>query len=185
MRRRFREQFVRAPDEQERNANLRGRLHPLCVRTLRKQVIEYIPFTRRVPVTQEFIPGDDEHVLYERVRAYLQRETLIALPASQRQLITLVLRKLLASSTFAIASTLRGLIGRVERMAQGENINLLDEEPLRDQTNLKKNGNRKRPRLKPRSTRNFCGKSLPSFANSQPLPTASKPTRRATPSYQH
>ncbi|MGA2441044.1 MAG: SNF2-related protein [Tepidisphaeraceae bacterium] len=126
----FREQFVRAPDEQQRNAGLRSRLQPLCVRTLRKQVVEYIPFTRRVPVTQEFIPGDDEHALYEQVSAYLQREKLIALPASQRQLITLVLRKLLASSTFAIASTLRGLVARVERIAQGENINILDEEDL-------------------------------------------------------
>ncbi len=95
-------------------------------------MVEYIPFTRRVPVTQEFVPGDDEHILYERVSAYLQRETLIALPASQRQLITLVLRKLLASSTFAIASTLQGLIARVERIAQGEQINLLDEEDLED-----------------------------------------------------
>jgi hypothetical protein len=36
------------------------------------------------------------------------------LPESQRQLITLVLRKLLASSTFAIAATLSGMANRLE-----------------------------------------------------------------------
>ncbi len=48
--------------------------------------------------------------------AFLQRDTLISLPASQRQLITLVLRKLLASSTFAIAGTLQGLVGRLRNL---------------------------------------------------------------------
>src|SRR3990172_9610184 len=96
----FRDQFVRAVDERMRNAELRNRLRPICTRTLRKQVVEYIPFTRRVPVTQDFRPNDEEYALYERISAYLQREGLIALPASQRTLITLVLRKLLASSTF-------------------------------------------------------------------------------------
>lgn len=126
----FRDQFVRSADETQRNAGLRQRLAPVCIRTLRKQVVEYIPFTRRVPITQDFLPGDQEQALYESVSAYLQRENLIALPASQRTLITLVLRKLLASSTFAIAGTLRGLIVRLERIAEGEGINLLDEEDL-------------------------------------------------------
>ncbi|MDQ2667268.1 MAG: DEAD/DEAH box helicase [Gemmatimonadota bacterium] len=111
----FREQFMRgALDEQERNRQLQRRLEPLLTRTLRKQVLEYIRFTQRVPLTQEFVPSDDEHRLYELVSAYLQREHLAALPASQRTLMTLVLRKLLASSTFAIAGTLRKLVGRLE-----------------------------------------------------------------------
>ncbi len=57
-------------------------------------------------VTQEFLPADHEQALYDDNTAYLQRELLYALPASQRQLITMVLRKLLASSTFAIARKL-------------------------------------------------------------------------------
>ena len=113
----FREQFMRgALDEQERNRQLQRRLQPLCTRTLRKQVLEYIRFTQRVPLTQEFVPSDDEHRLYELVSAYLQRDNLAALPASQRTLMTLVLRKLLASSTFAIAGTLRKLVGRLEQV---------------------------------------------------------------------
>lgn len=113
----FRDQFARATDEGERNADLRSRLQPVCIRTLRKQVVEYIPFTRRVPITQDFLPSDAEQELYEAISEYLQRERLFALPASQRTLITLVLRKLLASSTFAIADTLERLASRLESLS--------------------------------------------------------------------
>ena len=113
----FREQFVRATNEESRNARLRERLKPLCTRTLRQQVLEYIRFTHRVPITQEFLPTDQEHRLYHEVSSYLQRDLLLALPASQRMLMTMVLRKLLASSTFAIAATLRRLVRRLEDLA--------------------------------------------------------------------
>ena len=122
----FREQFIRISDNTLRNKELKQRLGPICVRTLRKQVMEYVPFTRRVPITQEFLPSDAEHELYERMSSYLQRERLFALPASQRQLITLILRKLLASSTFAIARTLRRLVDRLENIQ--EQVELLDDE---------------------------------------------------------
>ncbi|MBK6939660.1 MAG: DEAD/DEAH box helicase [Planctomycetes bacterium] len=125
----FREQFVRAQDEETRNEDLRRRLRSICVRTLRRQVVEYIPFTRRVPVTQDFLPGDDEHELYERISSYLQREDLVALPASQRTLVVLVLRKLLASSTFAIANTLDRLVRLLEGMVPLEET-VLDDEDL-------------------------------------------------------
>lgn len=124
----FREQFIRTNDKSERNASLRDRLRPFCIRTLRKQVVEYIPFTRRVPITQEFVPSDDEQRLYDLVSTYLQRGTLIALPASQRNLITLVLRKLLASSTFAIGGTLHQLVRRLESIEKAQS--LLDDNDL-------------------------------------------------------
>lgn len=112
----FRGQFIKDNDEVARNAELKRRLAPLCRRTLRKQVREYIRFTARVPITQEFLPSEAEHRLYEEVSTYLQRDVLHALPASQRQLMTLVLRKLLASSSFAIAGTLRRLVSRLEKI---------------------------------------------------------------------
>jgi len=114
----FRDQFGDAalnPASQER---LRDRLRPLCIRTLRKQVLEYVPFTQRFPIVRPFYPTAEEHDLYERVSTYLQRETLVAIPNAQRQLITLVLRKLLASSTFAIANTLEGMAVRLEKEAE-------------------------------------------------------------------
>lgn len=114
----FRDGFVRTANETLRNQLLRDRLRPLCIRTLRKQVTEYVPFTRRTPITQDFFPSDAEQALYERVSDYLQRPHLAALPRGQRALVTLVLRKLLASSTFAIGATLRKLADRLERAAQ-------------------------------------------------------------------
>jgi adenine-specific DNA-methyltransferase len=123
----FREQFTRGNDEGERNRELKRRLAPLCRRTLRKQVLGYIRFTQRVPITQDFLPTDAEHTLYENVSAYLQREVLHALPASQRTLMTLILRKLLASSTFAIAGTLRSLIRRLESL-ETETLPVDDED---------------------------------------------------------
>ena len=124
----FREQFINNPDEVSRNLQLKQRIAPVCTRALRKQVNEYIPFTNRVPITQEFLSTDEEQALYDEITTYLQREVLYALPASQRQLITMVLRKLLASSTFAIARTLRRLANRLENLR--DELYLLDDEDL-------------------------------------------------------
>ncbi|MFC1492884.1 SNF2-related protein [candidate division KSB1 bacterium] len=124
----FRDQFVRLSNDRIRNEELRIRLRPVCFRTLRRQVMEYVSFTKRIPITQDFLPTDAEHELYMKLSSYLQREHLYALPASQRQLITLILRKLLASSSFAIAKTLRRLTQRLEDLK--EQIDLIDEEDL-------------------------------------------------------
>jgi ERCC4-related helicase len=112
----FRDQFVRAPDEAARDRALRQRLAEVCQRTLRRQVLEHVRFTRRIPITQEFRPTDNEQALYDRVSEYLRRPTLLALPNSQRTLMTMVLRKLLASSSFAIGATLSALIGRLRNV---------------------------------------------------------------------
>ena len=110
----FREQFIKSEDEQFRNLDLRERLKTVCSRTLRRQVLEYVRFTQRIPLTQDFTPTDEEQELYDLVSTYLQRNELLALPASQRSLMTMILRKLLASSSFAIAGTLQGLIQRLK-----------------------------------------------------------------------
>lgn len=110
----FREQFADAAHSNEAAARLKERIAPLCKRTLRKQVLEYVRFTERRCLTREFYPTNEENELYMEVSDYLRRPTLAALPQSQRQLITLVLRKLLASSTFAIAATLAGMANRLE-----------------------------------------------------------------------
>ncbi len=112
----FREQFSqRAKDMTAREyAELRERIRPICQRTLRRQVTEYIQYTKRLSITQDFTPTDNEVRLYDAVSGYLQRASSIALPAAQRSLITLVLRKILASSSFAIAATLGKIIRRLD-----------------------------------------------------------------------
>jgi len=109
----FKSRFSRLSSETD-FAELKARLAPVCRRTLRRQVLEYIRYTNRIPITQEFVPTPDEQVLYDLVSEYLRRENLQALPASQRTLMILVLRKLLASSTFAIAGALDSMANRLK-----------------------------------------------------------------------
>src|SRR3546814_1181746 len=85
---------------------LRERLASFAKRTLRRDVLEYIKYTERKALTQPFNPTDDEQALYERISAFLQKEDSYALPKQQRHLTALILRKLLASSSHAVAATL-------------------------------------------------------------------------------
>ena len=109
----FKSQFGKSLTENDYRL-LRNRLQPVCKRTLRRQVLEYIKYTKRIAICEEYYPTDKEQRLYELVSAYLQRPRLYALPNSQRQLMTMILRKLLASSTYAIYGTLTRLIERLE-----------------------------------------------------------------------
>ena len=124
----FREQFANLNQEQVFET-LKARLKPVCHRTLRRQVTAYIPFTKRLPLVEEFTPEESEDRLYHLVSEYLQRENLQALPIGQRSLMTLVLRKLLASSTFAIAGALTSISNRLKaKLRQQEPARPLEEE---------------------------------------------------------
>jgi ERCC4-related helicase len=103
---------------QEMFTELRNRLKPVCTRTLRRQVRAYIKYTKRIPLTQDYVPTEQEIELYNGMSEYLQRAVLFALPSSQRQLITLILRKLLASSSYAIASTLNSLARKLGKLIE-------------------------------------------------------------------
>ena len=128
----FREQFSNLNHAQVFET-LKERLKPICHRTLRRQVTAYVPFTRRYPLVEEFTPEDSEDQLYNLVSDYLRRDNLQALPASQRSLMTLVLRKLLASSTFAIAGALATISKRLkDRLRKQEPAQSLEEELDKD-----------------------------------------------------
>lgn len=119
------------------------RLKSFCTRTLRSQVAEYIQYTERRLITRPFKPTDQEHKLYEAVSDFLKRDDTYALPHAQRHLTALIVRKLLASSSQALAGTLEVLRDRlfalrdrtkaemtlVERIIEDEEIEdeLLDE----------------------------------------------------------
>lgn len=107
----FRSQYANAGGDLD---GLRQRLAGFCRRTLRNQVTEYIRYTERRAITQPFHPTDDEHQLYQAVSAFLQRENSYAIPHSQRHLTELILRKLLASSSLAVAGTLETMKSRLE-----------------------------------------------------------------------
>jgi len=109
----FRSQFTGAGSDLQ---GLQNRLASFCKRTLRKDVTEYISYTQRKPLTQKFRSTDNEHRLYEAVTAYLLREESYAIPRRQRHLTELILRKLLASSSLAIAGTLLVMKTRLEAL---------------------------------------------------------------------
>jgi superfamily II DNA or RNA helicase len=121
----FRSQFTAQGREQTFGA-LRQRLAPVCKRTLRKQVQPYVSYTARRAIVQEFTPSSQEQELSRLVADYLRRPNLHALPNAQRQLISLVLWKLLASSTHAIAGALETMAKRLQ--------GVLDEAPAVDLT---------------------------------------------------
>ncbi|GFE56813.1 SNF2-related protein [Geobacter sp. AOG1] len=127
----YKNQFARLSNEINFD-DLKTRIAPICKRTLRRQVLEYIKYTNRIPITQEFVPTQDETVLYDMVSEYLRRENIQALPASQRSLMTLVLRKLLASSTFAIAGALDSIVTRLKAKLKNTEIKVPVEDELAD-----------------------------------------------------
>ncbi len=114
---------------------LRSRMSKIAKRTLRSEAKKYIKYTNRIAKTVCFEPSGDEQRLYELVDNYLHRDKLYAFASSQRHLSALILRKRLGSSTFAVASTLRNIVRRMEeeyalgkvRDNRGGLINELDD----------------------------------------------------------
>ena len=113
----FRTRYAQARVADEALTDLRQRLRPMVRRTLRRQVQEEggIRFTNRYSLTEDFRPTDEEQALYRQVSAYLQREDILAIKPKARHLVTLVLRKILASSSFAITRTLDTMLARLEK----------------------------------------------------------------------
>lgn len=99
--------------------DLKSRLKGFCKRTLRKDVLEYVQYTKRQAITRPFRPTDDEHAFYEAISTFLQRAETFSIPKRQRVLLTLRLRKILASSSPAIAGTLEIIKQRLLDLKSG------------------------------------------------------------------
>lgn len=132
----FQMQYASGRSSEARLNDLRHRLKPICHRTLRRQVQAEggINFTKRFSITQDFTPSDAEFELYEAVSAYLQDPSILAIKPTARHLVTLVVRKILASSSFAIANTLDTIIGRLEAN-QALTAQLMDDFETVDELN--------------------------------------------------
>jgi ERCC4-related helicase len=109
----FRTRYINTGADLE---SLRQRIKPFCHRTLRHQVLEYIKYTERRLITRPFDPSENEHKLYLAVSEFLQREDTYAIPHRQKHLTTLIVRKLLASSPYAVAGTLEAMRDRLIRL---------------------------------------------------------------------
>jgi superfamily II DNA or RNA helicase len=123
----FRAEFSGRRDEVGLSV-LGDRLRPICQRTLRRQVQQagLIRYTAREPVTIDFTPTLLERDLYDKVSAWLQRDDTVAFAKTGRQLVTMVMRRTLGSSSFAIAATLDKIIARLEG-ALAPDIGSLDD----------------------------------------------------------
>ena len=115
----FRLRYATGELDGERAEELRARLAPVVFRTLRRQVKEYVRFTARRSMVEDFAPSAEEQALYDRVGDYLRREDALAIPGERRALLLLVYRKILASSSFALAATLDRLADSLERSTLG------------------------------------------------------------------
>lgn len=112
----FRAEFAGRADA--RRLKLLGdRLKPISIRTLRRQVQRdgLIKYTNRLARTYDFTPSRLESELYERLSRYLQEPGTIALGTAGRQLVTMNIRRILGSSSFAVAQTLDKILTRLER----------------------------------------------------------------------
>ncbi|WP_027406889.1 DISARM system SNF2-like helicase DrmD [Anaerovibrio sp. RM50] len=117
----FSERYIKNEDYED----LRKRVIPVIQRTLRKEVSDYIKFPVRKEITVDFKLTLPEVQLYMRINNYLKKEILFALPNSHRILITSVIRKLLASSSMAVAETFRVLRKRLivlKETTRAENV---------------------------------------------------------------
>jgi ERCC4-related helicase len=126
-------QFVSGKLTNTQFKDLKSRIAPICHRTLRQDVLEYVPYTNRIALVQEFYPSEDEQNLYENVSEFLQSSNLHSIPNSQKSLIILIVRKLLSSSTRAIENTLKTMALRLEASLQSshqEVIDIKDEKEL-------------------------------------------------------
>lgn len=111
----FRQRYVKDEDYDD----LKRELTPVLYRTLRKDVAGYMHFVKRICKTVDFELSWDEIQLYERVNKFLRRDVLYSIPTSNRALIILIIRKLMASSSFALIETFEVLKKRLEKLYEG------------------------------------------------------------------
>lgn len=124
----FRTQYASGSRSAVALDSLRERLKPICQRTLRKQVQEagHISFVRRNAQTFHFEPGDAEQALYEQLSKFLQRTDTVSYGDRANALVILQVRKILGSSTFAVARYLETLIARL-RTRKAASLSMTDD----------------------------------------------------------
>lgn len=112
---------------------LRQRISPIFTRTLRKDVKEYINYTNRLPLTQKFNATDAEYELYKSISDFLRRDDIYTVPPSQKKLTTMIIRKILASSTYALVFTLEHIKERLNKMLESNRLIDINPEDMVDE----------------------------------------------------
>ena len=121
---------------EENYSELQMRLAPYYKRTLRKDVVEYINYTKRLPLTQKFDSTDLEFELYTKVSEFLRSDNLYSIPVKQKMLTTMMVRKILASSTYALLGTLATIKARLEKMLEENKYQHFDLNEIFDEDEI-------------------------------------------------
>ena len=109
-----------------KHQELRQRLQSVMHRTLRKDVLEYIRYTNREAMTIAFEPTPEEEELYNKVSLYIKLHAKFGIPTNARNLIVMMVRKLMSSSTAAVKGTLETIRDKLsllmDLMDHGESV---------------------------------------------------------------
>ena len=104
--------------DKSKYGELKSRIAHIVHRTLRSQVNEYVKYTNRIPFVQEYVPSVEEQKLYDAVSDYLFREGTFGIPEIVRPMLSLLYRKIMSSSAYALSFTLKSTIARLERIKE-------------------------------------------------------------------
>ncbi|MBQ8272665.1 MAG: DEAD/DEAH box helicase family protein [Tidjanibacter sp.] len=114
--------------DNSRFGELKGRLQRIIHRTLRCQVQEYVNYTKRSAMVIKYEPTPQEQELYDRVDKYLKRRVIHAINPIALPMLSLIIRKILSSSAYAISFTLGKLIAKLEEYKKdGMPINNIED----------------------------------------------------------
>lgn len=111
-----------------RYGELKERLQRILHRTLRQQVQEYVNYTKRSAMVTKYEPTEAEQELYDRVDEYLRRDIIHAINPIALPMLSLIIRKILSSSAYALSFTLGKLISKLEKYKrEGTIIDNIDD----------------------------------------------------------
>ena len=130
-----------------RYSELKERLQRISHRTLRQQVQEYVNYTKRSAMVTKYEPTDAEQELYDRVDGYLKRDIIHAINPIALPMLSLIIRKILSSSAYALSFTLGKLISKLEKYKREgkiiddiddfyEDIDVMDNEDFSDEEEM-------------------------------------------------
>lgn len=109
----FYKRYFRKP---ENYPELTSWVSQFCFRTLKVQTTEYVNFTRRLPITVDYLLLQEEKELYKLISTYIASENKAAYPEMDEYNLNLLFFKTLSSSTQAFSNMLDNPIIRAYGM---------------------------------------------------------------------
>ena len=133
----FKEKYIK--EYAENKEMLNSIVSSYAVRTLRKDVVKYINYTKRNVLLANYELLESEKEIYNRIEELIYSQDMCEIyGTAQLHLIILLLQKLLSSSIYAVRSTLFNIKYRLEN---GESVDfILEEEENNEITSMSTNG---------------------------------------------